>query len=81
MKNTIRQRLKLNVVKFAYKKKNGDMRYATGTNNIMLLNEMYGFNLDKRDEDEQQRNGLITYFDIEKQGWRCFRDELLTKVY
>ncbi len=79
MKTKIRERLKLNVVKFAFKKKNGDIRYATGTNNVMLLNEMYGLNL--KENDSIDRGDLINYYDLEKKGWRCFNKELLTKIY
>jgi len=79
MENKIRKRLKLNVVKFAFKKKNGETRYATGTNNIMLLNEMYGLNL--KENDGLDRGNLINYYDLEKKGWRCFNKELLTKIY
>jgi hypothetical protein len=79
MQTKIRKRLKLNVVKFAYKKKNGDIRYATGTNNIMLLNEMYGLNI--KENDSTDRGDLINYYDLEKQGWRCFNKQLLTKIY
>jgi hypothetical protein len=79
MENKIRKRLKLNVVKFAFKKKNGETRYATGTNNIMLLNEMYGLNL--KDNSSVDRGDLINYYDLEKMGWRCFNKELLTKIY
>ena len=79
MKTKIRERLKLNVVKFAFKKKNGETRYATGTNNIMLLNEMYGLNLDE--SSGVDRGDLINYYDLEKKGWRCFNKELLTKIY
>ena len=79
MKTKIRERLKLNVVKFAFKKKNGETRYATGTNNIMLLNEMYGLNL--KENDSIERGDLINYYDLEKKGWRCFNKKLLTKIY
>jgi hypothetical protein len=79
MQTKIRKRLKLNVVKFAYKKKNGDIRYATGTNNVMLLNEMYGLNI--KENDSIDRGDLINYYDLEKQGWRCFNKQLLTKIY
>ncbi len=79
MQKHIRERLKLNVVKFAFKKKNGETRYAVGTNNVILLNEMYGLNLD--DSSGVDRGDLINYYDLEKKGWRCFNKELLTKIY
>ena len=78
MKNTIRKRLKLNVIKFAYKKKNGDIRYATGTNNVMLLNEMYGLNI--KSFDSKDRGDLINYYDLGKKGWRCFNENMLTEI-
>lgn len=77
---TMRKRLKLNVVKFAFKKKNGELRYATGTTNIMLLNEMYGLNLEDNGEGTE-RNGITSYYDLEKMGWRCFKTESLTQIY
>lgn len=80
MEKNIRQRLQLSVVKFAYKKKNGEVRYATGTTNIRLLNELFSLNIEEKEQVEQQRNGTTPYYDLAKKGWRCFRDENFIEV-
>ena len=80
MKKNIRQRLKLSVVKFSYYKKNGDIRYATGTTNIDLLNDLFKLNIEAKEEQEQQRNGTTPYYDFAQKGWRCFKDENFIEI-
>lgn len=80
MGKNIRQRLNLSVVKFSFKKKNGDLRHATGTTNISLLNELFDLNLEEKEQSEQQRNGTTPYYDIDSKGWRCFKDENFIEV-
>lgn len=80
MKKNIRQRLKLSVVKFSYLKKNGDVRYATGTTNIDLLNDLFNLNIEATEEKEQQRNGTTPYYDFAQKGWRCFKDDNLIEI-
>lgn len=75
MEKNIRQRLKLSVVKFSYFKKNGDVRYATGTTNIDLLNELFNLNIDVEKTKHTTFNGTTPYYDFAKKGWRCFKDE------
>jgi len=80
MEKNIRQRLELSVVKFAYTKKDGKVRYATGTNNIPLLNELFSLSLNENDYDAQKRNGTTTYYDLGAMNWRCFRDDSLIEI-
>jgi len=80
MEKNIRQRLNLSVVKFSFKKKNGDLRLATGTTNISLLNELFDLKLEEKEQSEQQRNGTTPYYDIDSKGWRCFKDENFIEV-
>jgi hypothetical protein len=80
MEKNIRKRLQLSVVKFAYKKKNGEVRYATGTTNIPLLNELFNLNIEEKEQVGQQRNGTTPYYDLAKKGWRCFKDENFIEV-
>lgn len=75
MNKNIRERLQLSVVKFAYKKKNGETRYATGTTNVQILNDIFNLGIDDKQEKEQIRNGTTPYFDLAKKSWRSFRDE------
>mgnify|MGYP003627795370 FL=1 len=79
MENKLRQRLKLSVVKFSFKKKNGQTRYATGSTNIDMLNVVFGLNL-KAFKEETNRDGITTYYDIEKRNWRSLRDESLIEI-
>jgi len=78
-KKTLRQRLKLSVVKFSYLKKNGEKRYATGTNNIDLLNIVFGLNI-KSNDSKSITDDLTIYYDVEKMGWRCLRNENLLEI-
>tara|TARA_R110000737_G_scaffold15892_2_gene32821 strand:+ start:301 stop:552 length:252 start_codon:yes stop_codon:yes gene_type:complete len=80
MEKTIRQRLNLSVVKFAFKKKNGEVRYATGTTNIPLLNELFDLKIEEKEQVEQKSNGTTPYFDLGKMGWRCFKDDAIIEV-
>jgi|TARA_R110000851_G_scaffold114153_3_gene239142 hypothetical protein len=79
MENKLRKRLKLSVVKFSFKKKNGETRYATGSTNIDMLNIVFGLNL-KSFKEETNRDGITTYYDIEKRNWRSLRDESLIEI-
>ena len=58
-------------VYFTYKKKDGTEREAYGTRNIDIIagNDAMpsGFGSNKR--------GVITYYDLDSGGWRCFRIE------
>tara|TARA_Y100001937_G_C6910242_1_gene237185 strand:- start:48 stop:293 length:246 start_codon:yes stop_codon:yes gene_type:complete len=76
---TLRERLKLSVVKFAYLKKNGETRYATGTTNTELLDVVFDIKL-KPFKEEKQRDGITTYFDVEKRNWRSLRDDSLIEI-
>lgn len=79
MEKKLRKRLKLSVVKFSFKKKNGETRYATGSTNIDMLNLVFGLNL-KSFKEETNRDGITTYYDIEKRNWRSLRDESLIEI-
>jgi len=79
MENKLRKRLKLSVVKFSFKKKNGETRYATGSTNIEMINSLFGMKLDEFKE-EVNRDGITTYYDIEKRNWRSLRDESLIEI-
>tara|TARA_R110000744_G_scaffold49488_1_gene107512 strand:- start:214 stop:465 length:252 start_codon:yes stop_codon:yes gene_type:complete len=80
MEKTIRQRLNLSVVKFAFKKKNGEVRYATGTTNIPLLNELFDLKIEEKEQVEQKSNGTTPYFDLGKMGWRCFKNDTIIEI-
>jgi len=79
MQNKLRKRLELSVVRFSFKKKNGETRYATGSTNIEMLNALFKLNM-KPFKEETNRDGITTYYDIEKKNWRSLRDESLIEI-
>jgi hypothetical protein len=78
MTKKLREQLKLNIVYFVYKKKDGEIRNARGTTNITLLNVFFGQNI--MSHKEITRNELITYYDIDKLGWRCLKEDNLIEI-
>lgn len=71
---TLNELLNKGVVKFSYKKKNGEVRNAIGTKNFDYVSENFG--------DEMLPKGgntytdeVIRYFDTNSEGWRSFRKE------
>ncbi len=64
------------IVKFAYLKRNGEIRVAFGTTNPdYIQDKVCGWG-------ESKENFAVTaYYDLEKGGWRSFRWENLIAVY
>ena len=67
----IKERLASGGVHFTYRKKDGTEREAYGTRNLDIIagNDAMpsGFGSNKR--------GVITYYDLDSEGWRSFRIE------
>ncbi len=64
------------IVKFAYMKRNGEIRIAYGTTNKeFIADQVCGWG--------ESREDFYTtaYFDLEKSAWRSFRWENLVAVY
>lgn len=59
------------VVTFSYRKKDGSIRSAVGT-----LCEDY-FSYERKGSESSRPAGLVSYWDMEAGGWRCFREENL----
>lgn len=62
-------------VKFQYKKNDGTVRTATGT----LMSDL----ITKKPAGGQNKvkdAGYVTYFDLEKDWWRCFAESKLIGV-
>ena len=75
--NYIKENLSKVLVKFIYKTKNGSERFATGTIHKNFIK--HNFNIDLKG-DHKIREGIITYFDTDKKGWRSFREENLKDI-
>jgi hypothetical protein len=64
--NELRNRLREGVVKFFFQKKNGQLREAIGTTKLEAIpNEKHPQGI------RQSPPSVVTFFDIEKQSWRC----------
>lgn len=62
-------------VKFQYKKNDGTIRTAIGTlKSSMITNKPSG------GQNKVKGAGYVTYFDLEKDWWRCFAESKLLGV-
>ena len=64
-------RLNTAVQEFKYTKVDGTERVARGTRNPDIVNEHYATPKGTGVEKE----GVITYYDLDKEAWRSFREE------
>lgn len=74
--NELKNRMRREVVKFAYLKKNGEVRIAYGTLMPQLMvDKVLGTGLcgDARK--------VCTYFDVERGEFRCFQMQALIKIF
>lgn len=61
------------VVAFEYKKRDGSIRKALGTLQERYIPETKGCN-------RKQNRGVQTYYDAEKNEWRCFKKADLIRI-
>lgn len=74
--NELKNRMRREVVKFAYLKKNGEVRIAYGTlMPQLMMDKVLGTGLcgDVRK--------VCTYFDVERGEFRCFQMQALIKIF
>lgn len=66
--DTLHNLLKNNIVLFTFRKKDGTIRKAKGTRNLVLASSALGYNV-RVPKGEEQPN---SYYDIDKDGWRSY---------
>lgn len=71
--NELHELLRKGIVTFSFKKKNGEIRTATGTTNAEIIAQNYT----SRGGEGANRYGYSCYWDLEKEDWRCFTDKNL----
>ena len=76
MVENLKKSLKEGVVTFQFKKKDGSIRTATGTTNKGTLEYVYNF----KGGDGPSRYGYTSYWDVEKEDWRCFNENELIAI-
>ena len=74
--NELKARMRREVVKFAYLKKDNSIRVAYGT----MMSALVGDHINGRGVDGDSRK-VCTYFDIERGEFRCFQMQALIKIW
>ena len=75
-KENIRESLKKGVVTFQYLKRNGEIRTAKGTTKKDIVEGEYSF----KGGYGPKTHGYISYWDVDKNDWRCFDEDKLIAV-
>ena len=76
--STLKELLKETEVTFTYTKKNGETRKAIGT---LDLSRAKGYTPEMAPKGKRESyEGMITYWDQEKQGWRSFHESQFVSV-
>lgn len=73
----LKNNLDKELIKFIYKTKDGNRRFASGTTHKAFLKQ--NFNIELKDT-YFSRDGLVTYFDTDKKNWRSFRQENIKDI-
>ena len=70
--DALRVALQAGTCRIIYKKKNGDVRVASGTTQLALIPQsQHPKGLRK------PASGVVTYYDLDKEEWRCLLEENL----
>lgn len=70
----LKAQLKKRIVKFYFQKVDGSLREAFGTLNETYLPEIKG------DDNRKKSDTVQTYYDTEKEEFRCFKKANLVKI-
>lgn len=74
--NELKNRMRREVVKFAFLKKSGEVRIAYGT----MMPALVGEHINGRGICGDARK-VCTYFDVERGEFRCFQLQSLVKIF
>lgn len=84
MKNDLEDKLKDSLAKgethFVFIKKDGTLRHAVGTTNLDLVPEQDKQFASSEEEEKKERVGMVTYYDLEKNAWRCCKSENIVEI-
>lgn len=78
----LREKLHQGEVNFVFKKVDGSRRAAVGTTNpdLIPLDLLGSQKTPEQSLEEQRSQGIVRYFDIEKEGWRSCKVENILEV-
>ena len=72
----LKKSLKKGIVTFQYQKKDGTIRTAKGTTNVSIIEDNYTY----KGGEGPSRYGYTSYWDVDKNDWRCFNENLLIGI-
>ena len=80
--DVLREKLHQGEVNFVFKKVDGSRRAAVGTTNpdLIPLDLLGSQKTPEQSLEEQRSQGIVRYFDIEKEGWRSCKVENIINV-
>ena len=79
MKERLKQMLREGVVEFEYIKKDGTTRIATGTTKLELFEDSPNYK--ESNGRRSVSDDIVTYWDLNKDGWRSFNGDQLTHIF
>lgn len=79
MKEQLKQLLQEGVVEFEYTKKDGTTRVAVGTTKLDLFKDSPNYK--ESNEKRLVSDDIVTYWDLDKDGWRSFNGNQLTHIF
>lgn len=80
--DVLREKLQQGEVNFVFKRVDGSRRAAVGTTNpdLIPLDLLGSQKTPEQSLEEQRSQGIVRYFDIEKEGWRSCKVENILEV-
>ena len=79
MKERLKQMLREGTIEFEYTKKDGTTRIAVGTTKLDLFKDSVNY---KQPAGNREVNSdIITYWDMDKDGWRSFNGNNLVHIF
>lgn len=74
----LREKLQQGETHFVFKKKDGSKRNAVGTLDLAII--PYQDTQFKSEEQREERQDQVTYYDLEKMAWRCCKTENILEI-
>ena len=67
------------IAHFWFRKSDGSLRSAYGTL-VMDIIEKHNGKLEGEKRKDRPFNGTVSYFDLERDGWRCFKADSIQEI-
>ena len=77
--NDVYDMLREGITHFWFRKGDGSLRSAYGTLDMTIVERHGGVPKEKESED-RPINGTVSYFDLEKDAWRCFKADAVQEI-